>query len=71
LTIRNGNNDGRVFDNPMTNRNGQASLDGGDVGWKTKVEALMRSNIELKNSNIELKMELKNSNIELKMELKM
>ena len=48
LTIRNGGNDGRVFDNPMRNSNGPASLAGGDVALKTKVEALMKSNIELK-----------------------
>ena len=77
LTIRNGDNDARVFDNPMKNSNGSSSLARGDVAWKTKMEALMKSNVELKNSNIEmkksnieLKMELKNSNIEMKMELK-
>ena len=66
LTIRNGDNDARVFDNPMKNSNGPSSLARGDVALKTKVEALMKSNIELKKSNIELKMELKNSTTELK-----
>ena len=69
LTIRTGGNDGRVFDNPMRNSNGPASLAGGDVALKTKVEALMKSNVELKKSNVELKnsnIELKNSNIETK-----
>ena len=68
LTIRNGDNDARVFDNPMKNSNGPSSLARGEVALKTKVEALMKSNIELKKSNIEMKksnIELKNSNVEL------
>ena len=68
LTIRNGDNDARVFDNPMKNSNGPSSLARGDVALKTKVDALMKDNIELKKSNIELKnctIELKKSNIEM------
>ena len=72
LVIRNGDNDGRLFDNPMK-KSGQTSVAVGDVALKQEIVALKKDNIELKKDNIELKQDnigLKQDNIGLKREMK-
>jgi FtsZ-binding cell division protein ZapB len=65
LVIRNGDNDARLFDNPMK-KSGQTSVASGDVALKMEIVALKKDNIGLKQDNIGLKQD----NIGLKREMK-
>ena len=65
LVIRNGDNDGRLFDNPMK-KSGQTSVAVGDVALKQEIVALKKEIVALKKDNIGLKQDI----IGLKREMK-
>ena len=65
LVIRNGDNDARVYDNPIKGSAGQTSLPDGDVALKaqvvalkTKMDVVMKSNVELQKEMAEIKRQM-------------